>query len=163
MTLNRYRLVSNWRGNSEQRRPLTGAERAQLHRARARDETTPMGRPGRRPPRELLAIPASPGVDRGYPLDFLSPMRHVATAVERAGQRGISLADLADTYRHPNTGDISRVIRVHGLRNEHDVNRFLMDRALSAFGAKLRPPTRGYGWRLAVPFDELGVTRNTPD
>jgi hypothetical protein len=101
-------------------------------------------------------IPASPGVDRDYPLDFVTPVRHVVGALQRAGVRGLSLEQLADSYLHPNTGDISRVQREHGCRNESDANRFLIDRALSALGAQLRPPTRGYGWRLANAAPSLG-------
>src|SRR5258706_13775194 len=45
----------------------------------------------------------------GYPVDRLSPARHVATELDKAAPAALSSLQLAANYMHPNTGDLARV------------------------------------------------------
>jgi hypothetical protein len=143
--------------------------RMQHYRARQRGENIPLRKPGPRPKAQQAMIPAHPGADRGYALDFHTPVRHVGTVLADAGARGATIAEMADTYR-PFPGDLVRVQLHHGLDGELAARRFLIDRAVSALGVQAQRPdgTRGPGqiresrsladavrYRLAVPVEDL--------
>jgi hypothetical protein len=100
----------------------------------------------------------------GMPLDLVSPARHAATEIERAAPVALSVSDLAETYSHPNTGDISRVRVRAGVQSEHDVNCWLIEQALEKLqhrGATVRSAVQLVNddgkWRFAddVTFDDL--------
>ncbi len=141
------------------------------YRARQRGENIPLRKPGPKPRKPAATITAHPGADRGYPLDFSSPLSHTATELEKAGTRGATIAEMAATYYHPNPGDLARAQRCHGLDTSTQAKRFLIDRAVSALGAQVsegRSAQAATRYRLAVPFDDLRfdgqqVWRSTPE
>lgn len=105
----------------------------------------------------------NPGVEKGYPLDFISPIRHVASELDRAAPAALSVDEMAGTYTHPNPADINRVCEMHGM-NEHDAVRFLIGRAVMALNTKSKTQVEenGHGtWKLAVPFSELRYERKS--
>jgi ParB-like chromosome segregation protein Spo0J len=65
----------------------------------------------------------------GYALDLTSPIRHVATELDRA-DKALSIGELADTYHHPNHADIVRIQQHEGCETEHDAVLWLMNRAI---------------------------------
>lgn len=85
-----------------------------------------------------------------YPVDRLSPARHVAAELGRAFPEALPIGELAGSYTHPNTGDLARV-REH--ERTSDPVRFLIEQALEDLGDQV---DRGLGLaRLAVPPAEL--------
>jgi len=94
------------------------------------------------------------GADRGDALDFLMPIRHVATQLEAAGVRGLTVAESADSYGASN-GDLT-----HGGASDAEASRFLIDRALSALGEQVCHAQGAGRYRLVVPFDELRYEGN---
>lgn len=144
------------------------AVRMRAYRARRRGEAIPLRKPGPRPKPREATIVAHPGADRGYALDFSSPMRLVATKLDEAGRRGLTVTELAASYRHSNPNDLVRVKIHHGCVTDTEAVRFLIDRALSALGVQrqdlwtdkwgpgqIRAARRAGAYRLAVPFDDL--------
>lgn len=141
--------------------------RVQRYRARQRGKDEPLRKPGPRPKHPQATIPAHPGAGRGYALDFSGPIRHVVTELARAGVRGASVGEMAETYRHADAGDLSRVRLWHGLESDAQAERFLIDRAVSALGVQARQPGGGRGpgqlreargqgrYRLAVTPDDI--------
>lgn len=87
----------------------------------------------------------------GGPLpDMSSPVRHVATVLDKAAGSPVSISDMARSYRHPNPADIVRLRRDHGLRNDSEAKRYLISMALGELrgqiiregeDARLRPGT----------------------
>jgi hypothetical protein len=136
-------------------RASTAAERMRLYRARQRGENVPLGKPGPRSVRQRPMVLAHPGAERGYALDFLSPLRHVVTELERAGRRGLTITELAAGYTHPNTGDLYRVRLLHGLDNDDQAHRFLVDRAISTLWDQVKRARVDGRYRLAVPVDAV--------
>jgi len=139
---------------NEVRNALTAAERMRRYRARQKEDQPPGSwnarrKPGPKPRKIIPMIPASPGTDRDYPLDFSSPVRHVMAELEKAGTRGATIAEMAGGYRHPIPSDLSRVMRAHALDSQQQAARFLIDRAVSALGGKVRPARRNGAYRLA--------------
>ena len=156
-----YGIISEIRHSEAQ----TSAERMRRYRKRQRGEVDteyswnrklkpgPKPKPGVRP---------APEDARQYALDMSSPVRYVATRLEEAGKRGMSVFELADGYRHPRFGDITRVKRFHGCVTDSEAVRHLMDRAVWSFGDGLEMSpdsyqlkTGGARVRLAVPFEQL--------
>lgn len=135
--------------------PATAAERMRRYRARQRGDDIPLRKPGPRPARAKTLIIAHPGGDRAYALDFHTPVRHVATEMEKSGTRGASIEEMAAAYRHSIPGELSRIRSAHGLRSDAAARLFLIDRAVSALGRQVRL-ARGAGrYRLACDFDDL--------
>jgi hypothetical protein len=66
----------------------------------------------------------------GYALDMTSPVRHVATELDRA-ERALSIGELADTYHHPNPADLVRVRQHQGCETDHDAVLWLMEQAIA--------------------------------
>ena len=64
-----------------------------------------------------------------YPLDLLSPVRHVVTAMEGAALAP-SPAEMALSYRHPNPADITRVRSQEGAESDNAAKLWLVNRAL---------------------------------
>lgn len=83
-----------------------------------------------------------------YPLDMISPIRHVVTRLEETP--GMTVAALAATYHHPIPTDL---IRVREAERVEDAETFLMERALQRLGKQV--VADGDGYRLAVPFEKL--------
>lgn len=135
--------------------------RERMRRMRARKTSTrnlewaAIRKPGPRPRQSAATIPASPGADRGYALDFSSPVRHVATELERAGTRGATIHEMALSYDPTIASDLARIRLQHGLESNFEARRFLVDRAVSALGKQVRGARRTGAYRLAVPFDDL--------
>ena len=125
-------------------------------------------------------IPASPGGDRGYALDFGAAVRYVATELEqgswtirelvqraaraRAGRPRPGDPRVLELYesRHgswpryqPLHGDLSRVRLNHGLDTDEQATTLVLDRAVSALGEQVRGPTAKGRYRLAIPFEDL--------
>ena len=91
----------------------------------------------------------------GYALDLLSPVRHVATEMERAGSDGPALTiwALAASYQHTTEGDLARICEDEGAANNHEARLWLIDRAVTELGGQVK--SDGEGFRLAKPFEEL--------
>lgn len=97
----------------------------------------------------------------GYKLDLLSPVRHVATEMDRAAPAALSMEDLAASYRHPNPGDLARVKLHEGRANDAEATVWLIHKAVAALRQRGRTGQTQIlgdarsGYRLAVPFEEL--------
>ena len=98
-----------------------------------------------------------PGAEGGYALDFISPMRHVATELAGAGAAGLRLTDIQRTYTYHLSGDFHR-IRLHELHDpqasDEQAKRWLIARAVKEFGEQITTGEDGL-LRLAVPVEEL--------
>jgi hypothetical protein len=70
--------------------------------------------------------------DNGYKLDLSSPVRHVATEMERAAPTALSIEQMAATYQHPIPGDLSRVRLHEGCATDTEAMRWLIRRAVQA-------------------------------
>jgi ParB-like chromosome segregation protein Spo0J len=93
----------------------------------------------------------------GYPLDRLSPARHVASELDRAAPAALSLAELAATYRHPNPSDLARV---RSVEHADDPVAWLIRQAIESLMRRGKAGTvqieqADGAFRLAVPFSEL--------
>lgn len=90
---------------------------------------------------------------RGYPLDMLSPVRYVVTAMEDAAREGriLQWSDLLHGYSHPMSADEVRVSR-----NEHTTvpKAKILGWALTELGNQVSfNKVRGY--LLTVPFEDV--------
>lgn len=94
----------------------------------------------------------------GYPLDLVTPVRHVATELDRVAPAALSLGDLAGSYRHPIAADLTRVREREGCETDHDAIIFILDRAIDELGTQIA--SNGGGITLAKPFDELRYRRS---
>jgi hypothetical protein len=72
--------------------------------------------------------------DVEYPLDMSSPVRHVATMLDRAFPEALSLHELTVSYKHPNPSDVERVKDRQGIETRLEARRWLVDRALAELG-----------------------------
>jgi ParB-like chromosome segregation protein Spo0J len=88
-----------------------------------------------------------------YPLDLVSPVRHVATELERAGDTALSIGELSENYSHPNPGDISRVRSQEHVSSNRAAHEWLIRKALSELSRYIEDGDGTY--RLKVPFDKL--------
>lgn len=96
----------------------------------------------------------------GYALDLLSPVRHVATEMERAAPRALSIEELTSTYKHPVLSDLGRVRAHEGRRSDYEATRWLVAQALTELGDQVSytgtsDVSSGGGFVLAKPFDAL--------
>jgi hypothetical protein len=99
----------------------------------------------------------------GYALDIVTPVRHVATALDGAAPAALSVAELAATYTHPIPADLTRVKMHEGRTTDAEAVEFLIERALAVLkyrGKSARSKIQvdsdeNGGYRLAVPFGEL--------
>jgi ParB-like chromosome segregation protein Spo0J len=94
----------------------------------------------------------------GYALDMVSPVRHVATVLEQARPRALTIPDLVAEYTHPNPGDLSRVCQHEGARGPRDAETWLVREAVAAIarrGRTVQVEEADGGYRLAVPFGQL--------
>src|SRR5580765_5637868 len=89
-----------------------------------------------------------------YAMDGHTPLRHVVTALEGAGNRPLSLEELAMTYNHPVPSDFSR-IKLHE-RCEHDdaAKVWLMKYAISELGPR-QVEEVAEGFRLKKPAAKI--------
>jgi hypothetical protein len=95
-----------------------------------------------------------PGTQGGYALDFLSPMRHVATELATAGPEGRTVDEIVASYHHHSSGDLHRV-RLHERQSsDRAAEIWLIKRAAQELGKQVSHGTDGR-LRLAVPVDEL--------
>lgn len=106
------------------------------------------------------------GDKTGYALDLLSPVRHVATELDRVSPGTLSIEDLAATYRHPNPGDIVRVRTDEGYATDEEAIHWLMVRAIEAIertGKTDQVIGDDGGYRLAdgLKFEDLKWGRKT--
>lgn len=98
----------------------------------------------------------------GYALNLHTPVRHVATELDRAAPAALSIAELAASYSHSNPGDLAR-IKLHEHRGSDDeAITYLIERATGALAyqgktkrSRQQLVSNGDGWRLAIPFEEL--------
>ena len=87
-----------------------------------------------------------------YPLDLTSPVRHVATEMERA-DHALSISELVATYTHPNPSDVTRVKRAEKLETDKEALAWIIEQALDAIK---RYVDNGDGvYRLNVPFEKV--------
>jgi len=91
----------------------------------------------------------------GYALDLLSPVRHVATEMERAASSGAAptLEAMTATYEHTIGGDLARIREHEGVGSDYEARLWLIGRAVSELGHQVTFTDGGY--RLARPFDNL--------
>jgi hypothetical protein len=95
--------------------------------------------------------------DRGYVLDIVSPVRHVATALsseDGAPSGALSIADMAATYRHPNTADLSRVRQNENCVTDSEAVTWLIQAAIAKLGNQVSGNGDGR-YHLTKRFDEL--------
>src|SRR6516225_567408 len=92
----------------------------------------------------------------GYALDLLSPVRHVATEMERADLDGPAptVETMTATYEHTNTGDLARIQQHEGAGSDYEARLWLIRRAVTELGKQVTADDDG-GLRLAKPFDNL--------
>jgi hypothetical protein len=77
--------------------------------------------------------------------------------MDGAAPAALSIGDMAKTYRHTVPSDLTRVRQHHGIGNDSDAVRFLVERAVAALGSQLAADDSGY--RLAKPFEALRYER----
>ena len=94
----------------------------------------------------------------GYALDLATPVRHVATELDRAAPAALSLGQLAATYRHPIPADLTRIRQHEGVKTSDDAVALLIRRAVEALDGQLVSSDEGL--RLAKPFDKLRYERH---
>lgn len=96
----------------------------------------------------------------GYALDLLSPVRHVATEMERAGLDGPAptVEAMAATYEHTIRGDLARIREHEGATTDYEARLWLVRRAVQELGKQVASDGNS-GFRLAKPFDELRYRR----
>jgi transposase len=95
-----------------------------------------------------------PGTQGGYALDFLSPMRHVATELAMAGADGRTLDEISTSYHHPSSGDLHRVRLHEHQSSDRAAESWLIERAAQEMGKQLDHGEDGR-LRLAVPVEDL--------
>ena len=79
-----------------------------------------------------------------YPLDLMSPVRHVATELDKAAGAALSLSDMAASYQHPNTGDLARVRSLERATSNDEAHLWLIERAIAELGKQIRRDDDGY-------------------
>jgi ParB-like chromosome segregation protein Spo0J len=95
--------------------------------------------------------------DVGYPLDLLTPVRHVATELDRVSPETLSSSELAASYTHPNPSDITRVRSQEGCATKEDAVTWLMERAIIEL--KDQVEQTGDGYQLTREFGKLRYER----
>jgi hypothetical protein len=100
----------------------------------------------------------------GYALDLLSPIRHVATEMERAAPAALSIKDMAASYQHSIPGDLSRIRLHEGCTSDDDATHWLIGHAVEVLtfrgkGGQRQVEQVDGGYRLVVNFDELRYDR----
>jgi hypothetical protein len=102
--------------------------------------------------------------DNGYALDLSSPVRHVATEMDRAAGAALSISELAASYRHAIPGDLARIKLHEGSANDDEATAWLIGRAVKEITyqgkttrSRVQVIANGDGYRLAdgVTFDDL--------
>jgi ParB-like chromosome segregation protein Spo0J len=88
-----------------------------------------------------------------YPLDLVSPVRHVATELGRAAPAALPVSELAAGYQHPNTGDLARVRSQEGCASNTEAEAWLIDRAIAELGSQVE--MNGSGYRLTRDVDKV--------
>lgn len=107
-----------------------------------------------------------PTVD--YALDMLTPVRHVALALEGAAPAALSFDELTRTYRHSISGDVTRVKKHNGIRNDDGARAWIIKRAVATIGKWLTVEdgkvryAEGYGFD-DVRWDGKRLHRPGPD
>lgn len=76
------------------------------------------------------------GVPR-YALDLHSAVSHVAASLDRVSPGTLSRRDLADTYQHPNPGDLARIRQHEGVTSDRAATAWLIDKAISELGRQV--------------------------
>jgi len=92
----------------------------------------------------------------GYALDLLSPVRHVATEMDKAGssEPAPTVKTMTATYQHTITGDLARIRQHEGATSDYDARLWLISRAVGELGRQVVSDGNG-GFRLAKPFASL--------
>lgn len=102
--------------------------------------------------------------DNGYPLDLWSPVRHVATEMDRAAPASLSIEELAADYRHAIPADLMRIKQQEGCATDEDAIKWLVGRAVEEITyqgkttrSRVQVVANGHGYRLAdgVTFEDL--------
>jgi ParB-like chromosome segregation protein Spo0J len=86
-------------------------------------------------------------------VDLISPVRHVATEMERAGHTALSIDELVAGYDHPNSGDIGRVRNQEHLQTNRQATEWIIRKALSEIKSSVEEVDGGY--RLTKSLDEI--------
>lgn len=93
-------------------------------------------------------------------VDLFTPVRHVATELDKASPEALSVSDMASTYKHVNPGDIARV-RDEWLKrpnaSDHAVSTWFIEQAITALGINIT--ANGDGYHLAKPLDAIRYKR----
>jgi hypothetical protein len=92
-----------------------------------------------------------------FPLDLLTPVRHVASALDKAAPAALSSTDMALTYKHANTGDIARVKREY-VGSGGDASQWFIEKAIELLGRHVESDGDG-SYRLAADFDAIRYNR----
>lgn len=98
--------------------------------------------------------------DKGYALNLLSPVRHVATVLDGAAPAALSVAELAATYSHSIPSDLSRIQEHEHQPTKAAATQWLIQSAVDVLarrgtGGRLQVEEVDGKYRLVVPFDEL--------
>src|SRR5580765_5799309 len=67
--------------------------------------------------------------DRCYALDLLNPTRHLRTAIDTAAGSAVSARAVAQTYVHPNAGDLTRVKKHEKQANDDEAHLWMIKEA----------------------------------
>jgi len=94
-----------------------------------------------------------PAVD--YALDMLTPVRHVAIALEGAAPAALSIDELTRTYRHSISGDVSRVKRHNGLTTDEDARAWIIRRAVATISKWLTVEDGMVRFANGYDFDDV--------
>jgi hypothetical protein len=91
--------------------------------------------------------------DVGYALELMSPIRHVATELDRVFPQALSIPELAADYVHSVPSDLSRIKFHEHMPNDEAATQWLISEAVKELGDQVIPVDGG--WRLTVLFQNL--------
>lgn len=94
----------------------------------------------------------------GYAADLVTPVRHVATELDRAAPAALPFGDLVASYRHPIPADLTRIKQHEGVKTEEEAVEFLIRQAVHALGGQVGASSDG-SLRLTKPFEQLRYER----
>ena len=105
--------------------------------------------------------------DNGYALNLLSPIRHVATEMDRAAGAALSIDEMATTYQHSTPGDLARIKLHEGCTTDDEATIWLIRKAVAAVRNRGKSgPAQivgnaksGYHFAEGITFEDLRYDR----
>ena len=98
--------------------------------------------------------------DTGYALNMVSPVRHVATELDRAAPAALSISELVAGYNHIPSGDLSRVRQHENCASDLEATEWIIRHAVQVLtkpGRRTQVEQDGDRYRLAedITFSSL--------